>query len=114
MAHPGVRGAPPGPRRRSSVVEQRFRKPLAGSSNLPVGSRFEFRLGVNSPAAPDGRLEREVVAKLAAALGQSEAGHIEPKRSRLTVAKWLATWLEDCEGRVRPTTYRRYADLLPA
>ena len=29
--------------RRSSVVEQRFRKPLAGSSNLPVGSTFRIR-----------------------------------------------------------------------
>ena len=35
-----VRRVPVLPSRRSSVVEQRFRKPLAGSSNLPVGSRF--------------------------------------------------------------------------
>jgi integrase len=36
---------------------------------------------------------------------------VERKRSRVTLAEWLDAWLVDCQGRVRPTTYRRYADI---
>jgi integrase len=55
--------------------------------------------------------EKEAVAKLAAALGKRDAGVVEGKRSRVTLAEWLDAWLADCQGRVRPTTYRRYADI---
>jgi integrase len=55
--------------------------------------------------------EKEAVAKLAAALGKRAAGLVEGKRSRVTLAEWLDAWLADCQGRVRPTTYRRYADI---
>ena len=55
--------------------------------------------------------EKEAVAKLAAALGKRDAGMVEGKRSRVTLADWLDAWLAGCQGRVRPTTYRRYADI---
>ncbi len=55
--------------------------------------------------------EKDAVAKLATALGKRDAGVIEGKRSRVTLAEWLDAWLADCQGRVRPTTYRRYADI---
>ncbi len=55
--------------------------------------------------------EKEAVAKLVAALGKRDAGLVEGKRSRVTLADWLDAWLADCQGRVRPTTYRRYADI---
>ncbi|MGD1053998.1 MAG: site-specific integrase, partial [Candidatus Dormibacteria bacterium] len=55
--------------------------------------------------------EKEAVAKLAVALGKRDAGVVEGKRSRVTLADWLLEWLADCQGRVRPTTYRRYADI---
>lgn len=55
--------------------------------------------------------EKEAVAKLAAALGKRDAGQVDGRRFRVTVAEWLDTWLADCQGRVRPTTYRRYADI---
>jgi integrase len=59
-----------------------------------------------------GALEKEAVAKLAAALSQREAGQVPPKRGRLTVSDWLDNWLADCQGRVRPTTAARYADIV--
>lgn len=55
--------------------------------------------------------EKEAVAKLATALGKRDAGQVEGKRARVTLADWLDTWLDDCQGRVRPTTYCRYADI---
>lgn len=55
--------------------------------------------------------EKEAVAKLAAALGKRDAGVVEGKRPRVTLAEWLDAWLVDCQGRVRPTTYRRYVDI---
>lgn len=59
-----------------------------------------------------GKLEKEAVAKLAAALGQRDIGEVQPKRAGLTVADWLTAWLVDCQGRVRPTTHRRYTDIV--
>ncbi len=56
--------------------------------------------------------QREAVTKLAEALARREAGQIEALRAGMTVAAWLETWLADCQGRVRPTTYQRYSDIV--
>ena len=60
-----------------------------------------------------GTRERDVVARLAEALARREAGLVDPPRSSVTVAAWLEAWLTDCQGRVRPTTQERYAQIVP-
>jgi integrase len=98
-------------------VSERRRRPAGQGAVIhrPDG-RWEGRYSVEI----DGRRvqrsvyaakEKEAVAKLAVALGKRDAGVVEGKRSRVTLADWLLEWLADCQGRVRPTTYRRYADI---
>ncbi|MDQ3694795.1 MAG: site-specific integrase [Chloroflexota bacterium] len=50
-------------------------------------------------------------AKVRDALAKIEAGET-PKDDKLTVAVFLDRWLGTVEGTVRPSTYRRYRDLL--
>jgi integrase len=55
-----------------------------------------------------GRTRREVVEKLDALKRQAqEAGRL-PEAGKMTVAEYLAHWLQHAEGRLRPKTYYDY------
>ncbi len=96
-ARPGLRS--PGCRR-SSVVEQRFRKPLVGSSNLPVGSRGIW----GQETSPDpSRAPIQSVGRAIRSRWQRRGDAREPCPSR------RATWLLDT-GRDRHGRPARPAD----